>query len=126
MTPRNTTAPARNWRDIPQQMSPRTMSSEGRRRVTRRILKTAGFLVVLEDRSHETETRHKLSPRKQKLLWMLTPSEREIALLICEGRSNVQIAKQLKKSVLTIKKQNTSIFQKTGVPGRSRLMALLR
>lgn len=82
--------------------------------------------MVLEDRSHETESTPKLSTRKQKLLWMLTPSEREIALLICEGRSNAQIAQQLKKSVLTIKKQNTSIFQKTGVPGRSRFMALLR
>jgi cell division protein FtsQ len=46
MTPRNTTAPARNWRDIPQQMSPRTMSSEGRRRVLMSVLKTAGFVGV--------------------------------------------------------------------------------
>ena len=47
MTPRNTTAPARNWRDIPQQMNPRAMSTEGRRRVTFSVLKTAGILVVV-------------------------------------------------------------------------------
>ena len=47
MTPRNTTAPARNWRDIPQQMHPRAMSTGGRRRVTFSLLKTAGFMVVL-------------------------------------------------------------------------------
>jgi hypothetical protein len=47
MNPRNTTTPARSWRDIPQQMNTRAMSSEGRRRVVLRILKTAGILVVL-------------------------------------------------------------------------------
>ena len=47
MTPRNTTTPARNWRDIPQQMRPRTMSSEGRRRVMWSVLKTTSIVVVL-------------------------------------------------------------------------------
>ena len=47
MTPRNTTAPARSWRDIPQQVSPRTMSSEGRRRVMMSVLKGAGIVTVL-------------------------------------------------------------------------------
>ena len=90
------------------------------------LLAKPGFLVVLEDRSSENETATKLSGKKQKLLWMLTPSEREIALLICEGQSNADIAKQLKKSVLTIKKQITSIFKKTEVTSRSQFMALLQ
>lgn len=90
------------------------------------LLAKPGFLVVLEDRSSETESPSKTAPRKQKLLWMLTPSEREIALLICEGQSNADIAKQLKKSVLTIKKQITSVFKKTEVTSRSQFMALLR
>jgi len=47
MNPRNTNTPARSWRDIPQQMNTRAMSSEGRRRVVRGILKTTGILVVL-------------------------------------------------------------------------------
>ncbi len=90
------------------------------------LLAKPGFLVVLEDRSNESETAIKPSAKKQKLLWMLTPSEREIALLICEGQSNADIAKQLKKSVLTIKKQITSVFKKTEVTSRSQFMALLR
>lgn len=47
MTSRHTPTPARSWRDIPQQMSPRTMSTEGRRRLLFGILKTAGGLAVL-------------------------------------------------------------------------------
>jgi hypothetical protein len=48
MSPRPATpAPARSWRDIPQQMNSRAMSSEGRRRVVFGALKTAGCLVVL-------------------------------------------------------------------------------
>jgi DNA-binding CsgD family transcriptional regulator len=90
------------------------------------LLAKPGFLVVLEDRSSEVESPGKPAPRKQKLLWMLSPSEREIALLICEGQSNAAIAKQLKKSILTIKKQITSIFKKTEVTSRAQFMALLR
>lgn len=47
MTSRHTTNPARSWRDIPQQMSPRALSSEGRRRASLRVLKTTGILVVV-------------------------------------------------------------------------------
>jgi DNA-binding CsgD family transcriptional regulator len=56
----------------------------------------------------------------------LTPREREIALLVCEGCSNAEIARRLSKSVLTIKTQLNSIFRKLDVGSRTRLMALLR
>jgi DNA-binding CsgD family transcriptional regulator len=56
----------------------------------------------------------------------LTPREREIALLVCEGCSNAEIARRLSKSVLTIKTQLNSVFRKLGVGSRTRLMALLR
>ncbi len=67
-----------------------------------------------------------VAPEQNRLLWALTPSEREIALLIREGCSNAEIARQLKKSLLTIKKQATSVFSKLDVPSRARLIALLR
>lgn len=89
------------------------------------LLAKPGFLVVLEDRSSETKANQPPTNLKQKLLWTLTPSEREVALLVCEGHSNAYIAKRLKKSILTIKKQITGVFQKTNVPSRSRLIALL-
>ncbi len=56
----------------------------------------------------------------------LSPREREIALLVCEGCSNAEIARRLSKSVLTIKTQLNSVFRKLGVNSRTRLMALLR
>jgi DNA-binding CsgD family transcriptional regulator len=56
----------------------------------------------------------------------LTPREREIALLVCEGCSNAEIARRLSKSVLTIKTQLNSVFRKLGVASRTRLMARLR
>ncbi len=90
------------------------------------LLAKPGFLVVLEDRSMERQPLAHIAVEKQRLLWVLTPSEREVALLICEGCSNAEVSRRLKKSLLTTKKQVTSIFAKMNVPSRARLMALLR
>ncbi|WP_414660134.1 helix-turn-helix transcriptional regulator [Horticoccus sp. 23ND18S-11] len=90
------------------------------------LLAKPGFLVVLEDRSLERQPRAHVAVEKQRLLWVLTPSEREVALLICEGCSNAEVSRRLKKSLLTTKKQVTSIFAKLNVRSRGRLMALLR
>lgn len=88
------------------------------------LLAKPGFMVVLENRGNAEDPNAGTAARK--LVWSLTPSEREVALLIAKGLSNEEIATQLRKSVLTIKKQITSIFQKTGTPTRARLMARLR
>ncbi len=90
------------------------------------LLAKPGFLVVLEDRSLERQPSARVPVEKQRLLWALTPSEREVALLICEGCSNDEVARRLKKSPLTTKKQLTSIFAKLNVRTRGRLMALMR
>ncbi len=90
------------------------------------LLAKPGFLVVLEDRSLERQPLARVPVEKQRLLWALTPSEREVALLICEGCSNAEAARRLKKSPLTTKKQLTSIFSKLNVRTRGRLMALMR
>lgn len=63
---------------------------------------------------------------KLKLLRDLTPREREIALLVCEGHTNAEVAQRLSKSVLTIKTQLNSVFRKLGVTSRAKLMASLR
>ena len=56
----------------------------------------------------------------------LTLREREVALLIGQGYSNDEAAHRLGKSVLTVKKQLRSIYQKLSVDSRGRLIALLR
>jgi DNA-binding CsgD family transcriptional regulator len=59
------------------------------------------------------------------LLARLSPCERELALLVCEGHSNARVASQLGKSGCTIKAQLHSIFEKLQVKSRSKLVALL-
>ena len=56
----------------------------------------------------------------------LTLREREVAILIGQGCSNDEAASQLGKSVLTVKKQLRSIYQKLSVDSRGRLIALFR
>ena len=56
----------------------------------------------------------------------LTLREREVAILIGQGLSNDEAALRLGKSVLTVKKQLRSIYQKLAVDSRGRLIALLR
>jgi DNA-binding CsgD family transcriptional regulator len=54
----------------------------------------------------------------------LTPRERELFRLVCEGASNKEIASQLFLSVGTVKKQLNTLFRKVGVSTRAKLMAL--
>ena len=84
------------------------------------------FLVVLDARPVPSANAPAVSPEKLNQLRDLTPREREIALLVCEGQSNAEIARRLKKSVLTIKTQLNSVFRKLGVKSRAKLMTLLR
>lgn len=56
----------------------------------------------------------------------LTPREQEIALLVCEGLRNAEIAERLGRSLLTVKTQLNSVFRKLGVASRTQLVARLR
>ncbi len=87
------------------------------------------FLVILDVRSAAPSGESALpsaSPERMGPLRELSPREREIALLVAEGRSNAEIAAHLNKSVLTIKTQLNSVFRKLGVSSRARLITLLR
>jgi DNA-binding CsgD family transcriptional regulator len=84
------------------------------------------FLVVLDARPPTSLRPAAVGSERMKQLRDLTPREREIALLVCEGMTNAEIAGALRKSVLTIKTQLNSVFRKLGVKSRARLMALLR
>jgi len=54
----------------------------------------------------------------------LTRREREVAQLVCEGRSNKEIAQNACLSLATVKKHLHSVFRKLEVPSRTRLVAL--
>src|SRR5213083_2203932 len=67
-------------------------------------------------------------PARSRLphLARLTRREQEVARLVCEGRSNQEIADDAGLSLPTVKKHVHGIFRKLEVPSRSRLMALMR
>jgi len=56
----------------------------------------------------------------------LTRREQEVARLVCEGRSNQEIADHAGLSLPMVKKHVHGIFRKLEVPSRSRLIALMR
>ena len=53
----------------------------------------------------------------------LTPRERELALLVCEGRTNREIAQRLCKSAATVRNQLHSIYEKLHISRRAQLIA---
>jgi len=56
----------------------------------------------------------------------LTAREQEITRLVCEGRSNQEIADTAGLSLAMVKKHLHAVFHKLEVTSRSQLMALLR
>ena len=61
----------------------------------------------------------------QSCLTELTAAERELVRFVRAGWSNKEIAAKLNKSVRTVKTQLTSVYKKSGVRSRSRLLALM-
>ena len=56
----------------------------------------------------------------------MTASERAVALILADGFSNQEIADRLGKTIYAVKFLLHRIYQKTGVPNRSALVAVLR
>src|SRR5256886_8430585 len=67
-------------------------------------------------------------PARSRLphLARLTRREQEVARLVCEGRSNQEIADDAGLSLPTVKKHLHGIFRQLEVTSRSRLMTLMR
>ncbi len=55
--------------------------------------------------------------------WGFSDAERDIAILTIKGMSIADIAAARGKSVGTIKAQNSSIYQKSGLPGRVQFVS---
>ena len=83
------------------------------------------FLIECEDlRRHAAATTERASARLPHLA-RLTRREQEVARLVCEGRSNQEIADEACLSLPMVKKHLHAVFRKLEVPSRSRLLALM-
>jgi len=82
------------------------------------------FLIAYEDLRRNGERSGRLRLFRLPGIALLTRREREVAQLVCEGRSNKEIAQNACLSLPTVKKHLHSVFRKLAVPSRSRLVAL--
>lgn len=57
--------------------------------------------------------------------WKLTPSERDVGMLILKGFDNDTIAEFRRTAVGTIRAQSARVYAKAGVDGRAQLFSIL-
>ncbi len=85
------------------------------------------FLIECEDlRRHAALSTGPAASARLPHLVRLTRREQEVARLVCEGRSNQEIADDACLSLPMVKKHLHAVFRKLEVPSRSRLMTLMR
>ena len=56
---------------------------------------------------------------------LLTKREREIALLVADGKTNIEIARELNLAEITVKKSLSNIYARLGVSNRTSLLKKL-
>ncbi len=84
------------------------------------------FLIECEDLRSTAAPRSGPASSRLPHLVRLTRREQEVARLVCEGRSNQEIADDACLSLPMVKKHVHAIFRKLEVPSRGRLIALMR
>src|SRR6266404_5509155 len=85
------------------------------------------FLIECEDlRRHAALSTESAASARLPHLVRLTRREQEVARLVCEGRSNQEIADDACLSLPMVKKHLHAVFRKLEVPSRSRLITLMR
>ncbi len=84
------------------------------------------FLVEFESSRGSPARGSRITDGSLSHLARLTKREQHLARLVCDGRSNQEIADASGLSLETVKKHLHSIFCKLEVPSRSRLIALMR
>lgn len=60
---------------------------------------------------------------RQFTAWGLTPTEREVALLLLKGYGHKQVAAQTGRSERTVRQHAVAVYQKSGLAGRAELAA---
>lgn len=63
-------------------------------------------------------------PRAQAGIDSLSPRQREVLLLVADGKSNLEIAAELSCSLNTVKRHVTAVLQKLHLPNRTRAAML--
>ena len=84
------------------------------------------FLIECEDLRRQVAPHAGSASSHLPHLAQLTSREQEVARLVCEGRSNQEIADDACLTLPTVKKHLHAIFRKLEVPSRSRLITLMR
>jgi DNA-binding CsgD family transcriptional regulator len=84
------------------------------------------FLIECEDLRRQATPRGGPASSRLPHLVRLTRREQEVARLVCEGRTNQEIADDACLSLPMVKKHLHAIFRKLEVTSRSRLIALMR
>ncbi len=84
------------------------------------------FLIECEDLRRQAGAHTAPASSSLPHLIRLTRREQEVARLVCEGRSNQEIADGARLSLSMVKKHLHVIFRKLEVSSRSRLIALMR
>ena len=85
------------------------------------------FLIECEDlRRHAALSTGSAASARLPHLVRLTRREQEVARLVCEGRSNQEIASDVCLSLPMVKKHLHAVFRKLEVPSRTRLVALMQ
>jgi len=84
------------------------------------------FLIEFENLRHSAVGKDEIVRTRLSHLVRLTRREQELARLVCDGRSNQEIADEIGLSLETVKKHLHSVFHKLEVSSRSRLMAMMR
>ena len=84
------------------------------------------FLIEFENLRGGAGLEQEVASARLPHLIRLTRREQGLARLVCDGRSNQEIADESNLSLETVKKHLHSVFRKLEVNSRSRLMALMR
>jgi DNA-binding CsgD family transcriptional regulator len=111
---------------LPQRAEPTARGKQLLRQLHLHVETTVQQVAEREVRSAALSRKSKAArPLAESVLHQLSPAERDIALLVLEGWSNKEIARELGKSIRTVKTQLTSVYKKLSVRSRSRLLAML-
>ena len=85
------------------------------------VKKDVGKVLLALEEQQEERIRQALEPKTKEVV--LTPAEREVALLLLKGYEHKEIASLLGRSDRTIRQHAVSVYRKSNLSGRAELAA---